>query len=478
LVVNSNDLTFFNFSSSHSHLWFFKIIVHLIVILSFVSKKQTIMPHLQDQSESKSHEGSGILMGSARGNTVEDHLPIKDAKTGFFEGTSDPVIAMANKTKTAMDDDKIEEVSFDSSDGASPSSCTPAGNRASKTQVTPSPTNGSSQKRLQSTSMADVALGSPKSSTKSGAPILTIYGNSRLFHSPIRVKRRVSHSEDDEKEDGSSTESPQELAMSDAQPAHLRYANEAPTVESSRPILIRRGSSLGKRFVSDDQQPAVKAEEGPATKKSKTEGEDAAAAAAMEAAVEAASAMAGMRKKPVISPTSSAADKGDDNEQHGSRPNSFYDHRLHPYSYPPHAHHHGMPPYGHIHPSASFGYGGYPMYPGYPHHGHYSGFYPPYPSPQASAMHAYRQRPPFPGGTVAVHMAPKAVLSRSTSNLEGTSTTAEEKGSPKSKVTPSPNTNFKSLSDWQNATMLSVGNAPSANRCVPLKEPVPAKYWG
>jgi hypothetical protein len=92
-------------------------------------------------------------------------------------------------------------------------------------------------------------------------------------------------------------------------------------------------------------------------------------------------------------------------------------------------------------------------------------------------MHAYRQRPPFPGGTVAVHMAPKAVLSRSTSNLEGTSTTAEEKGSPKSKVTLSPNTNFKSLSDWQNATMLSVGNAPSANRCVPLKEPVPAKYW-
>jgi hypothetical protein len=48
---------------------------------------------------------------------------------------------------------------------------------------------------------------------------------------------------------------------------------------------------LGKRFVSDDQQPPEKAEEGPATKKSKTEGEDAAATAAMEAAVEAASAV-------------------------------------------------------------------------------------------------------------------------------------------------------------------------------------------
>ena len=451
------------------------------------------MPHLQDHSQSKSHEGSGILMGSSRGTDTEDHLPIKDAKTGFFEGTSDPVIAMANKTKTAMEEDNVhaEEVSFDSSeDGtssrSSSSSTPPAGNRTSKTQVTPSPTNGLSQKLLDSTSTtaaaADVAPGSPKpSDNKSGAPILTIYGNARLFHSPIRVKRRVSHSEDDD-EDGSSTDpqQQQEVVMSGAQPAHLRYGGEAPTVGSSRPILIRRGSSLGKRCVSEEQQQQAteKSEDGPATKKTKTEGEDA-AAAAMEAAVEAASAMAGMRKKPVISPTSSAAEKGDDNEQ--QQQGSSYDHRLHPYSYPPpHAHHHGMAPYGHIHPSASFGYGGYSMYPGgYPHHGHYSGFYPPYPSPQASAMHAYRQRPPFPAGTVAGHMPPKAVLSRSTSNLEGTPTTAaEDKGSPKSKVTPSPNTNFKSVSDWQNATMSSGVSAPSANRCVPLKEPVPARYWG
>eukprot|EP00539_Tryblionella_compressa_P020081 CAMPEP_0178859582 /NCGR_PEP_ID=MMETSP0747-20121128/1282_1 /TAXON_ID=913974 /ORGANISM="Nitzschia punctata, Strain CCMP561" /LENGTH=292 /DNA_ID=CAMNT_0020525969 /DNA_START=17 /DNA_END=895 /DNA_ORIENTATION=+ len=37
---------------------------------------------------------------------------------------------------------------------------------------------------------------------------------------------------------------------------------------------------------------------------------------------------------------------------------------------------------------------------------------------------------------------------------------------------------FKSVSDWQQATMSSGGRPPSANRCVPLKGPVPSKFWG
>jgi hypothetical protein len=36
---------------------------------------------------------------------------------------------------------------------------------------------------------------------------------------------------------------------------------------------------------------------------------------------------------------------------------------------------------------------------------------------------------------------------------------------------------IKSVADWQKAAM-ATGMAPSANRCVPLKAPVPTKYWG
>lgn len=36
---------------------------------------------------------------------------------------------------------------------------------------------------------------------------------------------------------------------------------------------------------------------------------------------------------------------------------------------------------------------------------------------------------------------------------------------------------IKSVADWQKAT-IATGMAPSANRCVPLKAPIPTKYWG
>lgn len=36
---------------------------------------------------------------------------------------------------------------------------------------------------------------------------------------------------------------------------------------------------------------------------------------------------------------------------------------------------------------------------------------------------------------------------------------------------------IKSVAEWQRAT-LATGKAPSANRCVPLRAPIPSKYWG
>ena len=37
--------------------------------------------------------------------------------------------------------------------------------------------------------------------------------------------------------------------------------------------------------------------------------------------------------------------------------------------------------------------------------------------------------------------------------------------------------NIKSVAEWQHAT-LATGKAPSANRCLALKAPIPSKYWG
>jgi hypothetical protein len=36
---------------------------------------------------------------------------------------------------------------------------------------------------------------------------------------------------------------------------------------------------------------------------------------------------------------------------------------------------------------------------------------------------------------------------------------------------------IKSVADWQK-DYLATGLAPSANRCAPLKGPIPSKYWG
>jgi hypothetical protein len=442
------------------------------------------MPHLQASPEGKLSTGRdrGIVECNSFGSVLstvqcaptsakEDHLPIQEATKGYL-GTSDPVVAMANKR------DKVEKVSFDESvEGESTTNAgtvsPSAGSRISKSLVTPSP--HASQSRLPRGSAEnsrysdeEVAPGSPKPSSYSEAgspPILTIYGKVRLFHSPIRVERRVSHSEDDEVAEDASEK------MNSNPPTHLRYGEASPVEEVSRPVLIRRGSSVGKRSASDDTMDNT----GTDTKRGRTNEDDhnVTTAAAFEASVEeAAVAMAGMRRKSFIS-TSSSGEKLDPPQERGAvKPMLTYIDGFSQYYHP---HHHSQasyhyPPFSH----SSYGYcssGAHPMYQVYPPQGHHHpGFYAPYPVPPPSTMQAYRPPPPY---------AP--ALNHPAKNLLETSMSCSTINTPEISTFPGIHESDKSVdesfplnsSEWEPAGCL----APSSNRCVPLKGPVPFKAW-
>jgi hypothetical protein len=52
-----------------------------------------------------------------------------------------------------------------------------------------------------------------------------------------------------------------------------------------------------------------------------------------------------------------------------------------------------------------------------------------------------------------------------------------EKSDSTTKSPPSSTTEIKSVAEWQRAA-LTTGKAPSTNRCLPLKGPIPSKFWG
>ncbi|KAL3925144.1 MAG: hypothetical protein SGILL_000602 [Bacillariaceae sp.] len=383
------------------------------------------MPHLQaSTAETKaapSHEIRGMEGANSNENgangspasTGGDHLHIQEASKGYL-GTSDPVVAMANKAE------QCEKVSFDDSvEGGSKVAESPVGaSKTVKSLVTPSP-NGT-QSRLppgtatttgsldaKATSTTANAPGSPISSSstssstssEAGGPILTIYGKARLYHSPIRVKRRVSHSEDDVADDQAVLSTGKNLPET----SYLRYGGESPTEPSgttaSRPALIRRGSSsIGKRKESteDQEQNDVKRTK---TEKASSQKESAVAAAAHEAAVEAASAMAGMRKKPVVSPASSG-ERVEGQHQPGSTAYDYQQRFQSPY------YRNGAPYRYATHPGASYGYG----YHGGSYGGYARPYYPPHPgAPASSSYQGYGQPAPTSyGGPIRTHGSPEA----------------------------------------------------------------------
>jgi hypothetical protein len=312
----------------------------------------------------------------------------------------------------------------------------------------------------------EAAPGSPKPASYSEAgspPIVTIYGKARLFHSPIRVERRVSHSEDDEPINESSEK------MNSNPPTHLRYGGVSPLEEVSRPVLIRQGSAFGKRSISDDTMDTSHND----SKRVKTDGggSNDMAVAHFEAAVEeAAVAMAGMRKKSVISPSSLGENLDSQQKQGGYKPSmqsytegsSQYYHPLQrtqsSYLFPPYSH-------------PSYGYtlaGGHPMYHVYPPHPH-PDYYAQYAVPPSPAMQAYRPPPPY---TPALNHPTKKVHKKSM--ICSRSNAQVVPSDPGIHDTKNGDASFPlDVSDWQPAAC----SPASSNRCVPLKDPVPFKAW-
>jgi hypothetical protein len=123
------------------------------------------------------------------------------------------------------------------------------------------------------------------------------------------------------------------------------------------------------------------------------------------------------------------------------------------YAYPPPPHFsEGPPPHG-------TGWG-------VPPHGATPPQYPPsYPTPYG--------RPPMPPQRYPAPGMHSESLGRKPSDPKPTSALSSKSGSPQRPGA----SKIKSVAEWQRAT-LATGKAPSANRCMPLKAPIPSKYWG
>lgn len=402
------------------------------------------MPHLQDESVEKhsQNEGGSGAVGSSNSGGLDSvsraDLPIQEARKGYL-GTSDPgVTALAEKVSAAAN--QVE--SFESTESTEANACSTPANRTSKPVITPS------------SSASNAGLASPIRSSSSDGPILTVYGSNSIFSSPISVKRRVSQSEEDDEDE--------KIILS--QQTHLRYG---------RPQVVTASHYVGKRCVSSDQDHCSgnnsrNVEVSPA-KKIKSNGEDV-SASIVGGKVPSDS---GVAKKRIISPTS-AREKGDNDDHTESSGQKYrnlarYEHNLHSQGvahYPPHPASFafgGPPPYG----------AGYPIYHTYaphgvPHvspfmtghlHGHpgATAFFSPYHHAAAHAMQHYRHTHHRFAGAMPQKedVAPRVRSSEGSGNKES----------------------FKSVAHWQQAT-LSSGKPPSANRCMPLKEPIPSKYWG
>lgn len=399
--------------------------------------------------------------------SASDDLPIQEATKGYL-GTSDPVVAMANKGE------KAEKVSFDDSveGGTTSTASSPtARSRISKSLVTPSPLASQSRLPARAASNAEKDAEKETSPVLEGAPpILTIYGDSRLSHSPIRVKRHVSHSEDDEMVDATANKMNSETAT------YLRYGG----VEAvSRPVLIRRGSSMGKRSASDDSEDSSDAV---AFKKVKVDTTSYSEHFNLESSVEeAAAAMAGMRQKPVIS-SSSSGEKLDHHYPKTSTrpPMPGYHERPASQYYPHYSHASHQAPYhypSYSHPSYGYGQGVHSMYHGYPPHtgasthtglaSSHHDYYPHYAVPPQSGMHAYRPPPPY--APALDHPTKQVTKSTSSRNSKNTN---EKAGSPSNGNIGRESFPSVSSPEWQQ------GLPVSSKRCVPLRDPVCNKARG
>ncbi|KAL3929230.1 MAG: hypothetical protein SGBAC_012306, partial [Bacillariaceae sp.] len=394
------------------------------------------MPHLQ-----AGNDADGSSVASA-----------KDTKTPRRVSETLPIMAATKKQSLEIKGD-----SYDSDDAEHISS-------SKQEVITPSP-NGAA------------APCSPKS-TK--GPFLSIYGNTRLFSSPIRVNKKRSFTNDESK-DGEGSCSSQEEEERSTSPAPQSQNKDARDQEEQ-----------------DDSSV-------PATKKPRI------ASSPEPTKPEDNQTSAQIVRKPIISPTSSNENKEDDEcasqFSHGSGVQPYYGRHAfqHPYPaqypsphhspYAPPRHPYGGHGYHHPHyppPPAGYnmyGVGGAGMYSPHhpPPHGHYAGAPPPhhpnmyYPPPQYHHHPAAAHYPPrsmmSPVRVAQREFPMRRTVSAPTSDNSSQASTA--RSSPTlSQSESSKEQSIASVADWQRATMAANGVPPSTKRCMPLKEPVPSKFWG
>jgi hypothetical protein len=466
------------------------------------------MPHISAEEMVNNRFGSRFInekesTSTSTSTRSDEELPIQVAIPNFL-GTSDPVVAMA---RTVSATSAIVDPSFESIEHNLPNSTltvnvmdnlsSPSPNRGVKTVITPaSPgstsisttdndefpsSSNSSVSNDVSTSSIEESI-SPRKK-EAGSILTTIYGNSRLSHSPVRAKRRVSQIEDDDDDDEQSTKSPQLQQQQQilSETNVLKYGSSP-----DRPAIIRRGSSIllskkrvanaepqregimsqSKRIKSESNAVFVTASDNNTTTTTTTTiGNSNASAADKTAAIEAAAAasvMADMKnnKKPITTSPTLSGEKAkveDDTSSNGYP-------KLHAVP-PPHSHqqHHLPPSYQNFHPGVGppppfhphvtsfvgghpFGY--HPMaFHGYPHphgppvtvpssmvgpqyHGHPgAGFYPSYYSGFHSPIlnqHNVQHLPTF-GSPYQNLPAATALPSLTVSSNNGGTTNGEEK---------------------------------------------------
>jgi hypothetical protein len=456
------------------------------------------MPHLQDDTAQEQHRKETIAGANGIDSTssAAEELPIQVARPNFL-GTSDPVVAMAKKVSVAMVDASFESVEGNQCGSLS----SPSPRRITKGVITPSSSIGNAD----DVSSADAE--SVSSRKTNFAPILTmVHGDSRLSQPPLPMKRRVSQIEDGE-----------------TPVTAKRQLRSSPTSESSRPAIIRSGSSLKLGNADADADMNVEEKEVSETTAKRVKCEvkaDCAVGVGRSSgtgtvgqtltadSVAAAATMAAMTAKTPITSSKASVGKVEvasnairQQPPVGHHPNHVLHQNFHP----------GVvaPPAFHPHPAAFGGYpygpmAGYPMgYHGYaPHvppgavppltvgqfHGHPAagGFYAPYPPSyhphpmhQQSGQHLPHFVPPYAHRKDVALSAAKTSSNKVSSNSEAKDDKNNQMG-----VVPSVYVRSNSALDRSTSSTTSsksegvLGKPASANRCVSLQEPVPSKSWG
>ena len=398
------------------------------------------MPHLQERGDEK----AGSRPSLSRSFSSGSELPITEAKEGFLQATEGLLTIRSMNVSSSKSSDSYGPSRTVSDDASS----TPQPHYAKQSVVTPSP------------------FGSGGHQGGRSGPIVTIFGTKKLVPSPIRAKRVGESTEGDDEESGDTTHM--------AHPTNLRYNDSYTT--PTKPILSH---TVSEGFETDDApkkrliNQLEKGEE-MASKKARvadeeyldeedqtTSNDDTRESAHMESS--------SRTKKPIISPTSSTEKIEEEEAARTKRtvapPSYGLDFHGHPY---PH-HRYPYPP-GYVQPP----YGAYPMYGAYPAppppHPCYMGrptaphFYPAYPPHHPAMMHRFHSPPPVQPFRASPHPSMQAERALPSPEV------------PRSAPAPS-SSDIKSVQEWRKAA-LTTGKPPSANRCVPLKEPIPSKYWG